>query len=207
MARFRLIVGLGNLGRNYVATRHNAGFWWADKLARLLGAQFSHEAKFSGELAKAGDLRLLKPMTYMNLSGRSVAAAAHFFAIDAEEILVLHDDLDLAPGIVRLKQGGGHAGHNGLRDIATQLGSPNFWRLRFGIGHPRDSETPQQAVADYVLKPPSAEELRLIEGAMDRALESWPLLGKGDTAEVMRVLHTDGNASTQKTNIDKDISS
>ncbi|MDR2244806.1 MAG: aminoacyl-tRNA hydrolase [Burkholderiales bacterium] len=192
MTRFRLLVGLGNAGRGYAATRHNAGFWWADAIAARLGATFANEAKFSGDVAKAtGDVRLLKPATYMNLSGRAVATLARFFDIAPEEILVAHDELDLLPGAVRLKQGGGHAGHNGLRDIQQQLGSTAFWRLRLGIGHPRDSEIPQQDVADYVLKPPRTEELRAIEDAIARALEAWPLLAQGDMAQATMRLHTD----------------
>ncbi|MDR0247690.1 MAG: aminoacyl-tRNA hydrolase [Burkholderiales bacterium] len=192
MTQFRLLVGLGNVGRGYAATRHNAGFWWADAMASRLGATFSNEVKFSGDVAKAAsDLRLLKPATYMNLSGRAVATLARFFDIAPEEILVAHDELDLSPGAVRLKQGGGHAGHNGLRDIQQQLGSAAFWRLRLGIGHPRDSEVPQQAPADYVLKPPRAEELRAIDDAITRALEAWPLLAQGDIAQAMMRLHTD----------------
>jgi len=158
----------------------------------MLGVKFSHEAKFFGELAKVNNgLRLLKPMTYMNLSGRSVLAATQFFNIAPEEMLVVHDDLDLFPGTVRLKQGGGFAGHNGLRDISAKLGGADFWRLRFGIGHPRQSETPQQAVADYVLKPPTNEELPAIENAMKKALDVWPLLAQGDVTEATHVLHTD----------------
>lgn len=192
MTRFRLLVGLGNVGRGYAATRHNAGFWWADAMAARLGADFASEAKFSGDVAKAPrDLRLLKPATYMNLSGRAVAAVARFFDIDPEEILVAHDELDLSPGAVRLKQGGGHAGHNGLRDIQQQLGSAAFWRLRLGIGHPRDSDMPQQPVADYVLKPPRSEELRAIEDAIARARDVWPLLAQGDIMQATMRLHTD----------------
>jgi PTH1 family peptidyl-tRNA hydrolase len=191
MTRFRLLVGLGNVGRGYAATRHNAGFWWADAMAARLNATFTGEAKFFGDVAKAGDLRLLKPATYMNLSGRAVALLARFFDIAPEEILVAHDELDLLPGAVRLKQGGGHAGHNGLRDIQQQLGSAAFWRLRFGIGHPRDSEVPQQAPADYVLKPPHTEEWRAIDDAISRALEVWSLLAQGDIAQATMRLHTD----------------
>ncbi|MCL2297241.1 MAG: aminoacyl-tRNA hydrolase [Proteobacteria bacterium] len=191
MTRFRLLVGLGNVGRAYATTRHNAGFWWADAMAARLGASFASEAKFFGDVAKAGDLRLLKPATYMNLSGRAVATLARFFDIAPEDILVAHDELDLLPGAVRLKQGGGHAGHNGLRDIQQQLGSAAFWRLRLGIGHPRDSDVPQQAPADYVLKPPRVEELRAIDDAIARALEAWPLLAQGDIAQATMRLHTD----------------
>jgi PTH1 family peptidyl-tRNA hydrolase len=192
VTRFRLLVGLGNVGRGYAATRHNVGFWWADAMAAQLGATFANETKFSGDVAKAAnDLRLLKPTTYMNLSGRAVATLARFFDIAPEEILVAHDELDLLPGAIRLKQGGGHAGHNGLRDIQQQLGSAAFWRLRLGIGHPRDSETPQQQPADYVLKPPRAEELRAIEDAIAHALEVWPLLAQGNIAQATMRLHTD----------------
>ncbi len=147
----RLVAGLGNPGREYARTRHNAGFWFADELAARLSASFAGESKFAGDVAKAGNLRLAKPMTFMNLSGRTVAGLARFYAIAPAEILVVHDELDLKPGDAKMKFGGGHAGHNGLRDIQAQLGSPEFWRLRIGIGHPRDSELTQQEVADYVL--------------------------------------------------------
>jgi PTH1 family peptidyl-tRNA hydrolase len=189
----RLVVGLGNPGREYVRTRHNAGFWFADGLAARLAAYFNHEAKFFGEIAKAGDVRIAKPMTYMNLSGRCAAAVARFFSIAPEEILVVHDELDLKPGEAKMKQGGGHAGHNGLRDIQAQMGSANFWRLRIGIGHPRDSELTQQEVVDYVLKPPRAEELAGIEAAMRRALDAWPAIAAGDMERAMMALHTKRN--------------
>ena len=189
-APLRLVVGLGNPGREYVRTRHNAGFWCVDALAAKLAASFHHEAKFAGEIAKAGDVRLAKPMTYMNLSGRCVASVAKFFGIAAEEILVVHDELDLKPGEAKMKLGGGHAGHNGLRDIQAQLGTAQFWRLRLGIGHPRDSELTQQEVVDYVLKPPRAEELAGIEAAIDRALEAWPALAAGEIERAMMQLHT-----------------
>ena len=157
MQPIRLVAGLGNPGREHAATRHNAGFWFADALAARLSTTFASEGKFHGHVAKAaGDLRLLKPGTYMNLSGRSVSALARFLAIEPQDILVVHDELDLLPGEAKMKFGGGIAGHNGLRDIAAQLGTPDFWRLRIGIGHPRDSAIPQQDVADYVLAPPSA---------------------------------------------------
>ena len=187
----RLLVGLGNPGREHEATRHNAGFWYADALAARLGASFSGEAKFHGRVARAvGDLRLLKPGTYMNLSGRAVAALAQFFAIAPGEILVVHDELDLPPGDVKMKFGGGHAGHNGLRDIVARLGAAEFWRLRVGIGHPRDSEIPQQDVVDYVLQPPRRDERAAIEGAIDRALDAWPLIAAGDFERAMMALHT-----------------
>jgi len=186
----RLVAGLGNVGREYLLTRHNAGFWFADALALRLSAGFVHESKFAGEVAKAGDVRLLKPATYMNGSGRAVSALARFYAIAPEEILVVHDELDLGAGEAKLKLGGGVAGHNGLRDIQAQLGTPQFWRLRLGIGHPRDSEIPQQAVVDYVLKPPRAEERDAIVDAIARALDAWPDIVRGDFERAMQVLHT-----------------
>lgn len=187
----RLVVGLGNPGREYEATRHNAGFRFADALASRLGASFSGEAKFHGRIARGvGDLRLLKPGTFMNLSGRAVGAVAQFFSIAAAEILVVHDELDLKPGEAKMKFGGGTAGHNGLRDIAAHLGGPAFWRLRIGIGHPRDSDISQQQVADYVLQPPRAVERAAIQDALDRALDAWPLIATGDFERAMMALHT-----------------
>ncbi len=186
----RLVAGLGNPGREYANTRHNAGFWFADELAAKLGASFSHESKFGGEVAKAGALRLVKPMTFMNLSGRAVAAVSNFFGIAPDELLVVHDELDLLPGKAKMKFGGGHAGHNGLRDIEAQLGSPEFWRLRIGIGHPRDSELTQQDVVDYVLKPPRAEERNAMQDAIGRALQAWPSISSGDMEAAMMALHT-----------------
>jgi PTH1 family peptidyl-tRNA hydrolase len=187
----RLVVGLGNPGREHEATRHNAGFLFADALGRRLGAQFSGEAKFHGRVARAvGDLRLLKPGTYMNLSGRAVAAVAQFFGIAPAEILVAHDELDLKPGEAKLKFGGGTAGHNGLRDIAAQIGGAAFWRLRIGIGHPRDSVIPQQPVVDYVLQPPRAAERSAIDDALARALDAWPPVAAGDFERAMMALHT-----------------
>ena len=186
----RLVAGLGNPGREHAGTLHNAGFWFADSLAARYGVSFAHEARFAGEVARAGDVRIVKPMTYMNLSGRSVGALARFYGYLPGEILVAHDELDLRPGDVRLKQGGGVAGHNGLRDIQAQLGSPDFWRLRIGIGHPRDSETPQQPVVDYVLKPPRADERGALESSLDRALAAWPDIARGDMERAMQDLHT-----------------
>jgi PTH1 family peptidyl-tRNA hydrolase len=187
----RLVVGLGNPGREHEATRHNAGFWFAEALARQLGATFSHESRFAGEVAKSSaSVRLLKPMTYMNLSGRSLGAAARFFGVAPHEILVVHDELDLEPGDVKLKFGGGVAGHNGLKDVRAHLGTADFWRLRLGIGHPRDSDIPQQQVVDYVLKPPRRDERAAIEDAIGRALAIWPSLGTGDFERAMTELHT-----------------
>ena len=187
----RLVVGLGNPGREYDATRHNAGFWFADALAARLSAGFVSEGKFHGSVARAlSDLRLLKPGTYMNVSGRSVAALARFFAIEPAEIVVAHDELDLPPGEVKMKFGGGHAGHNGLRDIALQLGTPEFWRLRIGIGHPRDSAIPQQDAADYVLAAPRRDEKSAIEAAIDKGVGAWPAIAAGDFTRAMLELHT-----------------
>jgi PTH1 family peptidyl-tRNA hydrolase len=189
-APIRLVVGLGNPGREYSNTRHNAGFWFVDALAASLGAFFGPEARFASDVAKAGGLRLAKPVTFMNLSGRAVTALARFFDIAPQEILVVHDELDLKPGEVRMKLAGGHAGHNGLRDIQAQLGSPEFWRLRIGIGHPRDSELTAQEVVDYVLKPPRPEERAAIDDANARALAAWPAIAAGDMERAMMSLHT-----------------
>jgi PTH1 family peptidyl-tRNA hydrolase len=191
MPSIRLVAGLGNPGREHAATRHNAGFWFADALALRLGVAFASEGKFHGQVAKpGGDLRLQKPGTYMNLSGRAVSALARFFAIAPEEILVVHDELDLEPGEAKIKFGGGTAGHNGLRDIAGELGTPEFWRLRIGIGHPRDSSIPLQDVAAYVLAPPLADERAAIEAAIDRGLDAWPAIANGDFERAMLSLHT-----------------
>ena len=191
MQPIRLVVGLGNPGREHAATRHNAGFWFADALSARLGAPYSGEAKFQGQVAKAADgLRLLKPGTYMNLSGRSVASLSRFFALSPEDVLVVHDELDLLPGEAKMKFGGGTAGHNGLRDIAAHLGGSAFWRLRLGIGHPRDSAIPQQPVADYVLQPPRADERKAIDEALARAQDAWPLIAAGDFERAMMALHT-----------------
>ena len=179
----RLIVGLGNPGPQYETTRHNVGFWLVDQLADRYHANFTLETGFSGQVAKTktidGNLYFLKPMTYMNRSGQSVRALAQFYKIGVEEILVLHDELDLLPGQVKLKKGGGHAGHNGLRDIQAQMGSPDFLRMRIGIGHPRTMGLAQQ-VADYVLHAPRKEDMPLIEDSLVRATKSVQALLKGD---------------------------
>jgi len=190
MTPIRLVVGLGNPGRDYATTRHNAGFWLVDALAGELRATLAPESRFAGALARVGELRLLKPSTYMNESGRSVGAVARFFGIAPEEILVVHDELDLKSGEAKMKLGGGVAGHNGLKDIRAVLGTPEFWRLRLGIGHPRDSETPQQQVVDYVLKPPRPEERDALRAAIDRALAAWPDIARGDMERAMMYLHT-----------------
>lgn len=183
-----LIVGLGNPGGNYEQTRHNAGFWFVDALARQ-GGTFRPESKFQADACKislAGhDCWLLKPTTFMNRSGQSVAALAGFYKIPVENILVVHDELDLPPGVARLKQGGGHGGHNGLRDIIARLGA-NFMRLRIGIGHPGSKEQ----VVDYVLQRPSLADRQQIESAIDAALAVMPELLCGEVQRAMNQLHS-----------------
>jgi PTH1 family peptidyl-tRNA hydrolase len=187
----KLVAGLGNPGTKYAATRHNAGCWWLDAVARSVGASFRREARFHGEVARvAGDIWLLKPGTYMNESGRALGSMASFYRIEPADILVAHDELDLPPGDVRLKFGGGLSGHNGLRDIVAVLGTQDFWRLRIGIGHPRDSALNRQEVIDYVLHPPRAEERDSIESAIDKGLGIWPLVAAHDMQAAMLKLHT-----------------
>lgn len=189
MPALRLIVGLGNPGVEYEDTRHNVGFWLVERLADELKVSLAAQSKFFGRVARAGhggdELWLLCPSTYMNRSGQSVAALARFYKITPAEILVVHDELDLPPGAIRLKQGGGNAGHNGLKDISAQLGTPDFWRLRLGIGHPGD----RAAVADYVLHAPRKEEQGEIDHALDRCLLAWPRLSAGDFAGAQQQLH------------------
>ncbi|NOL50471.1 aminoacyl-tRNA hydrolase [Pelistega europaea] len=187
----RLIVGLGNPGPQYEATRHNVGFWLADQVAEDYKTNFAMESSLHGQLAKFktlnGNVYVLKPTTYMNRSGQAVRAVAQFYKISVEEILVLHDELDIPPGEIKLKKGGGHAGHNGLRDIQAQMGSPEFWRLRIGVGHPRTLGLAQQ-VADYVLHPPRKEDMSLIEGSLTRGRVSIEALLKGDKNLASRAL-------------------
>lgn len=187
----RLIVGLGNPGPEYETTRHNAGFWLADHLADDFKATFSLEKAFSGWVAKARvdgeNIVLLKPTTYMNRSGLSVGAVARFYKFTTDQVLVLHDELDLLPGQVKLKQGGGNAGHNGLKDINAALGSPDFWRLRVGIGHPRTLGL-AQPVADFVLHPPRREEQDGIDRVITRARVAMPAMLEGDFTRAARQL-------------------
>lgn len=190
-ARIRMIVGLGNPGPEYDDTRHNAGFWLADLLAQRHGGSFRSERKFFSELAALriddSEVRLLKPQTFMNRSGTAVQAAAAYLKVPAEQILVAHDDLDLPAGDARLKLGGGHGGHNGLRSLIAHLG-PGFWRLRLGIGHPGN----RAEVIDYVLKRPSREDEALIRQAVSEAADVLPImLGRGEQP-AMHQLHSRG---------------
>ncbi len=193
MNAIRLIVGLGNPGPEHEHDRHNAGYWFVDALARAHGASLAREAKFFGLVGRAqigtGTVFLLKPTTWMNRSGQAVAAMANFYRIAPPEILVVHDELDLLPGQAKLKRAGGHAGHNGLRDIQARIGSADFWRLRLGIGHPRSLQL-EQEVVDFVLHRPSREHRRSIDEAIERGLEAVPLLVQGDAEAAMHRLHT-----------------
>jgi len=186
----KLIVGLGNPGKEYASTRHNAGFQWVDRLAEMLHVTLKPEIRFHGLCAhinqKNTDLWLLEPQTYMNASGRSVVALCQFYKIQTDEMIVIHDELDLPPGIAKLKKGGGLGGHNGLKDIAAKLGTQDFWRLRIGVGHPGDRD----AVVGYVLHPPRKEEAQLIDEAIERSLEVWPLLAQDACEAAMLKLHT-----------------
>lgn len=184
----RLVVGLGNPGPEYADTRHNAGFWFVDRLARALRVTLAPQGKFLGIAGRAGDLWLLQPTTFMNRSGQSVGALARFYKIAPDEILVVHDELDLPPGGIRVKQGGGNGGHNGLKDIQSALSTPDFWRLRLGIGHPRTLKLAQE-VADFVLHRPRSDEQAEIDTAIDRCLRAWPHFAAGDYAAAQQQLH------------------
>lgn len=189
----RLLVGLGNPGSEYDDTRHNAGFWWIDHVARKLGASLAYERGYHGLVARVnrplpgieGPIWLLEPQTFMNLSGKSVAALARFYKIAPEEILVAHDELDLLPGQMKLKQGGSHAGHNGLRDMIAQLGSAAFWRLRLGIGHPGH----KAEVVNYVLKKPSPTDRDAIDDCVTKSTEALDLLLAGEMERAMMKVH------------------
>ena len=185
----RLLVGLGNPGPEYTATRHNAGFWFLDAVARALRANLAPERSYFGLAARVntahGPVWLLQPMTFMNLSGKSVAALARFFKIAPGEILVAHDELDLLPGQVKMKFGGSHAGHNGLKDIQAQLGSADFWRLRLGIGHPGV----KAEVVDYVLRKPPAEQREAIEKSIEQSVSALDLLLEGDMERALMKIH------------------
>ena len=185
----RLLVGLGNPGPEYEATRHNAGFWFIDEVARKLGVTLMPERSYFGLVARVnrpdGPFWLLQPMTFMNLSGKAVAALARFFKIAPGEILVAHDELDLMPGQAKVKLGGSHAGHNGLKDIHAQLGSADHWRLRLGIGHPGV----KAEVINYVLRKPPLAEREAIEKIIDQAVQALDLILAGDMERAMMKVH------------------
>jgi PTH1 family peptidyl-tRNA hydrolase len=186
----KLVVGLGNPGVDYARTRHNTGWWFLDVLLEEYGGRWRHESKLQAELARVrigeSELWLAKPTSFMNRSGGPVAAIAHFYRIAPAEIIVAHDDIDLPPGVCRLKQGGGHGGHNGLRDIIAHLGA-DFWRLRFGVGHPGAKEL----VIDAVLDRPTASEEEVINAAVARALQALPVLLNDGPQKAMHRLHSD----------------
>jgi PTH1 family peptidyl-tRNA hydrolase len=186
----KLFVGLGNPGPEYEATRHNAGFWWLEQLARELKVALTMDKSYHGLVARTTvngqTVWLLAPQTFMNLSGKSVAALARFFKIAPQEILVAHDELDIIPGEAKLKLGGSHAGHNGLRDIHAQLGTDDYWRLRLGVGHPGV----KAEVVNWVLKKPSLDHRIAIEQAIDRSLKALPHFISGDMDKATMLVHT-----------------
>jgi peptidyl-tRNA hydrolase, PTH1 family len=188
----KLIVGLGNPGQKYEATRHNAGFWFVERFAARSGTVLRKDAKFQALVGRHGPsgVWLVLPQSYMNSSGRPVQMMAGFFKIAPADILVVHDELDFPPGGVKIKQGGGIAGHNGLKDISGRLSSHDYWRLRIGIGHPDD----RRAVTDYVLHKPAQEERAAIDAAIDAALDVLPLVLGGDMQGAMLKLHTEEKA-------------
>jgi PTH1 family peptidyl-tRNA hydrolase len=186
----KLFVGLGNPGAEYEGTRHNAGFWWVDALARELKLQLTMDKGYHGLVARGNvhgrPVWLLEPQTFMNVSGKSVAALARFFKIAPEEILVAHDELDVVPGQAKLKLGGSHAGHNGLRDIHAQLGTGDYWRLRLGIGHPGV----KAEVVDWVLRKPAPEQREAIHECIDRTLKAVPAMLAGEMDKATLIVHT-----------------
>ncbi len=190
---FKLIVGLGNPGPEHSATRHNAGFWFVDSLAAKYSLTFRSESKYSAEICRIQtaeiDCWLCKPKTFMNRSGFSVQAMASFYKIPVQEILVAHDELDLEPGVARLKKAGGHGGHNGLRDIIAQMGDKSFTRLRLVIGHPGS----QDKVTPYVLGRPAKEDRQLIEIAIKESVDVMPLVFAGNEQKAMNALHQNNN--------------
>ncbi|APW41840.1 aminoacyl-tRNA hydrolase [Rhodoferax saidenbachensis] len=186
----KLFVGLGNPGPEYEGTRHNAGFWWIDALSRQLKAPLQMDKGYHGLVARTSingqNVWLLEPQTYMNVSGKSVAALARFFKIAPQEILVAHDEMDIVPGEVKLKLSGGHAGHNGLRDIHAQLGTGDYWRLRLGVGHPGV----KSEVVNWVLKKPSPDHRIAIEQSIDRCLKAVPHFLTGEMDKATMLVHT-----------------
>ena len=201
-ASIRLIVGLGNPGKDYERTRHNAGFWLVERFAVKSGVALRKDGKFQALVGRLGSngAWLVLPQSFMNSSGRAVQMLAGFFKIPAAEILVVHDELDFAPGVAKLKLGGGIAGHNGLKDISQRLGTHDYWRLRLGIGHPGDKD----AVANYVLQKPLSEERELIDAAIARGIEALPLCLSGDVQGAMQKLHTaEKEQSVEKKAVEK----
>ncbi len=192
----QLIVGLGNPGPRYAATRHNAGFQFLDAILADVGATLRYEARFTGRVGQGAvngqSVRLLAPETFMNRSGTAVASMARFYKVAPEQMLIVHDELDLPPGTVRLKRGGGHGGHNGLRDIVDRLGSTDFVRLRIGIGRPDSSDQ----VIDYVLHPPTEAERRLIDDAIRLSRAEVPSIVRGELERAMNVLHARDSGTT-----------
>ena len=188
LSQTRLVVGLGNPGAEHAQDRHNAGFWWTGLLAQRYQITLKIEARFHASFGRSADdlLWLLQPRTYMNASGRAVAAILSFYKLVPEQVFVVHDELDLVPGDVRLKYGGGVGGHNGLKDIAAHLGARDFWRLRLGIGHPGE----RSQVSNYVLNAPTTQEQPLIRDAIERSIDVWPLIHQGKHQAAMLKLHT-----------------
>ena len=186
----KLFIGLGNPGPEYEATRHNAGFWWLEAVARQLKVNLVMDKSYYGMVARTTvqgqTVWLLAPQTYMNLSGKSVAALARFFKVLPEEMLVAHDELDVPPGEAKLKRGGGHGGHNGLRDIHAQMATDDYWRLRIGIGHPGN----KAEVANWVLKKPSLDDRIAIEQTLDRCIKALPDLLLGEMNKATMLIHT-----------------
>lgn len=185
----RLIVGLGNPGPEYEQTRHNAGFWLIDQLRVSLQRDKNFNALVGKTRISGEEVWLLEPQTFMNRSGQSVGAICRFYKITPDQVLVVHDELDMLPGVAKLKKGGSSGGHNGLKDITAALGTQDYWRLRIGIGHPRTLSL-NQGVADFVLHRPRKEEQPLIDEAIAKSLDVLPLMVEGQTAEAMTRLHT-----------------
>jgi len=190
LAAIQLVVGLGNPGAKYEQTRHNAGFWFVDEVARQYNTRFKSESRYKSEVARCSiagnDCRLQKPLDFMNRSGLPVASLAGFYQIPRSSILIVHDDLDLSPGTVKLKKGGGHGGHNGLRDLIPHLGGNDFLRLRIGIGHPGHRDD----VVGYVLKDASRDDRTTIDQAIDEAVKVLPDIIAGHLDKAMKELHT-----------------
>jgi len=189
MHKIKLFVGLGNPGEQYVETRHNVGFWWIDFIGQNHKLSLKNSKKYFGEFSKHnedGEVFFLKPSTFMNDSGKSVQALAKFYKIEPEEILVIHDELDIQPGTAKLKLGGGHGGHNGLKSIQTSIGSNNFWRLRIGVGHPGD----KSKVIGYVLNKPSKIEMRLIHESIINSYKVFSYIMLGQFEKAMLNLHS-----------------